>query len=337
MIKMPLISVIVPVYKVEPYLSRCIDSILAQTFTDFEIILVDDGSPDNCGKICDKYAETDKRIFVIHKENGGLSSARNAGIDWAFKNSNSEFITFIDSDDTIVATYLERLMKSIDNCADIATCKLEFFIEETQKSETDGSFNTAPEQFTGKESVIHLYKMNGRVRTEACAKLYRKHMFSNIRFPEGKIHEDQFIIPILLYNSRNVIAINDPLYTYYIRNASITHGDFSAKRFDDIEALQSCQDYFKEKNEQEILELVKRKKNLFHALYIINARKSGVYKNIPQKYKMSLLKALRTLEKSMSFNRFTWRLNQFYPKLVKPYSYWVQLLKKLHLYKDIPD
>ena len=334
---MPKISIIVPVYNVERYICKCIDSILSQTFTDFEIILVDDGSPDNCGNICDEYAKSDNRISVIHRENGGLSVARNTGINWAFQHSDSEFLTFVDSDDTIAENYLEKLTASMDDSTDIVSCKLNFFIEETQKSETDGFFNTTPEQFTGKEAVVHLYKTNGKVRTEACAKLYRKHLFSNIRFPEGKIHEDQFIIPILLYNSRNVVAIDDPLYTYYIRKGSITHGNFSAKRFDDIEALQSCEDYFKEKNEQEISELVKHKKQLFHALYIINARKSGVYKTVPKKYKMSILKALRTLEKSMSFNRFTWRLNQFYPKLVKPYSYWVQLLKKLHLYSDIPD
>lgn len=331
------ISVIVPVYNVEKYIHKCLDSILNQTFTDFEVILVDDGSPDNCGNICDEYAKTDNRIIVIHRVNGGLSAARNSGIDWAFQNSNSEFLTFIDSDDSVSETYLERLINSIDDNADIVTCKLQFLIEETHKIEVDGSFGTTPEYFTGKEAVIHLYKMDNKVRTEAWAKLYRKKMFRNIRFPEGKIHEDQFIIPILLYNSRNVIAINDPLYTYYIRNNSITHGNFSAKRFDDIDALQSCEDFFKEKNETEITELVSRKKKLFHALYTIYARKAGAYRTVPKKYKMTLLKALRTLEKSMSFDRFTWRLAQLYPGLVKPYCYWVQVLKKIHLYTDIPD
>ena len=107
---MPTISVIVPVYKVEKYIHRCVDSILSQTFTDFELILVDDGSPDNCGKICDEYAEKDIRIHVIHQENGGLSAARNAGIDWVFANSDSEWITFIDSDDWVHPEYLERLL-----------------------------------------------------------------------------------------------------------------------------------------------------------------------------------------------------------------------------------
>ena len=144
------ISVIVPVYNVEKYIHKCLDSILKQTFTDFELILVDDGSPDNCGNICDEYAKKDNRIFVVHKKNGGLSAARNSGIDWAFQNSDSEFITFIDSDDTIAENYLEKFMNAMDNNADIVSCKLNFFIEETQKSETDGCFDTPAERFTGK-------------------------------------------------------------------------------------------------------------------------------------------------------------------------------------------
>ncbi|RGM21729.1 glycosyltransferase family 2 protein [Eubacterium sp. OM08-24] len=118
-----LISVIVPVYKVEEYIYRCVDSILAQSFKDFELILVDDGSPDNCGKICDEYAQKDKRITVIHKENGGLSDARNTGIDWALKNSNSNWITFIDSDDWVHTDYLKNLYNAVkENNVDISVC-----------------------------------------------------------------------------------------------------------------------------------------------------------------------------------------------------------------------
>ena len=106
---MPKISVIVPVYKVEKYLRRCIDSILNQTFNDFDLILVDDGSPDSCGDICEKYEKTDNRITVIHRENGGLSAARNSGIKWALKNSDSEWITFVDSDDWLHPDYLKIL------------------------------------------------------------------------------------------------------------------------------------------------------------------------------------------------------------------------------------
>lgn len=107
------ISVVVPVYNVEKYLCRCVDSILAQTFSDFELILVDDGSPDKCGAICDEYTKKDSRVYVIHKENGGLSDSRNVGIKWAIENSDSEWIAFIDSDDWIYEKYLEILLDGI--------------------------------------------------------------------------------------------------------------------------------------------------------------------------------------------------------------------------------
>ena len=128
---MPTISVIVPVYKVEPYLHRCVDSILNQTFEDFELILVDDGSPDNCPVICDEYAAKDSRVVVIHQENGGLSAARNAGIDWAFANSNSQWLSFVDSDDWIHPQTLEHLLRAVEeNGTKISICGYE---------ESDGS------------------------------------------------------------------------------------------------------------------------------------------------------------------------------------------------------
>ena len=111
---MGVISIIVPVYKVEKYLKRCVDSILEQTFRDFELILVDDGSPDQCGRICETYAEKDGRIIALHRENGGLSAARNTGLDWMFANSESSYVTFIDSDDWIHPQYLETLLGTIE-------------------------------------------------------------------------------------------------------------------------------------------------------------------------------------------------------------------------------
>ena len=145
---MKIISVIVPVYKVEKFIHRCIYSILAQTFKDFELILVDDGSPDNCGKICDEYALKDNRIHVIHKENGGLSDARNAGIDWAFANSNSEWITFIDSDDWIHPKYLEALYNAVKKSGcEISICGFE---------ETEGNNPNVDEyyKYAGEETII---------------------------------------------------------------------------------------------------------------------------------------------------------------------------------------
>ena len=120
---MATISVIVPVYKVEPYLHRCVDSILAQSFQDFELILVDDGSPDRCGVICDEYAQKDSRVRVIHQQNGGLSAARNAGIDLVLADSESQWLSFVDSDDWIHPLYLELLERAVrESGADAGAC-----------------------------------------------------------------------------------------------------------------------------------------------------------------------------------------------------------------------
>lgn len=335
---MPLISVIVPVYKVEPYLSRCVDSILSQTFTDFELILIDDGSPDNCGEICDEYAQKDKRIQVIHKENGGLSSARNAGIDWVFANSNSQFITFVDSDDLITRDYLEKLNDTIlDECIDIATCKMHCF-SDFEKLLSDivmyDEPSTLPRTYTGRDAAFHLYKMDGEISIEACTKLYRKTLFANIRFPENKIHEDQAIIPILLYSSCKVATIDNRLYCYFQRSDSITKSSFSNKHFDDIDALESCMNYFKAQQEYAIVELVNTRKIVLLSLYNLQAKHDNKHRQIPKKYKISCLKALYNLEKRMSYDRFSWRLSQFYPRLVKPYSICISILKKLKIYKN---
>lgn len=311
MIKMPLISVIVPVYKVEPYLSRCIDSILAQSFADFELILIDDGSPDNCGKICDEYAQKDNRIHVIHKENGGLSSARNAGIDWAFDNSNSQWLTFIDSDDAIKSNYLYTLYNyAHENNADVVACKA---IRVYNDNELKTAMNTLtkPSQphrlYCGKDACINLYKTTSEIPISSCTKLYKRDLFQNIRFPVGKIHEDQAIVPLIIYSAKKVVAADDVIYCYYCNAESIMGKPFYPKRFDDIDALQSCEEFFKEKNEDEIVNLVIRKKQSNLAFYNLKARKYKVYKMIPDMYKISIVSAWKQMDTS---TRNAWILEQ---------------------------
>ena len=199
-----LISVIVPVYKVEKYIHRCVDSILAQTFTDFELILVDDGSPDNCGKICDEYAEKDNRIHVIHKENGGLSDARNAGIDWAFANSDSEWITFIDSDDWIHPKYLEALYNAVkETGCEISICGYE---ETTGDSPKVDDINLQA-VIVSTEDFFCEHNVNAVV---AWGKLYKKELFREIRYPVGKLHEDEFTTYKLLFQYENCAFVNQP-------------------------------------------------------------------------------------------------------------------------------
>ena len=181
------ISVIVPVYQVEQYLHRCIDSVLQQSFRDFELILVDDGSPDRCGEICDQYAVKDSRIHVIHQKNGGLSVARNAGIEWACANSDSRWLTFLDSDDWIHRDFLRILWDAAQSHnTQIAVCAM------SRKSEYEPDLpleNVSSEAHSAQEVYVRYYGMC----MSACARLIRKDLLRSLRFPVGKLHEDCYV------------------------------------------------------------------------------------------------------------------------------------------------
>lgn len=229
-ITVPKISVIVPIYKVEEYLKRAVDSILQQTFSDLEIILVDDGSPDNCGLMCEEYAKIDSRIKVVHKTNGGLSSARNAGLDVA----TGEYIGFVDSDDWIHPQMYEYLYK----CAtkydlDITTCRFEKtnVFNPQNYTKYDG-FAT----YEVHDSLKFLKNLNLDIfyqySPSVCTKLYKKEVFDNLRFEEGKLFEDTIImIPTFLKASK--IGYTDKVFYYYFQNrqGSIMNYDFTPKYF----------------------------------------------------------------------------------------------------------
>lgn len=211
---MSLISVIVPVYKVEPYLHQCVDSILNQTFKDFELILVDDGSPDNCPAICDEYAKKDSRVIVIHKENGGLSSARNAGLDYVFANSNSEYISFVDSDDYVDVLFLSEMYQAVDY-VDMAVCP--FFVADNGNIIVPQSFDSVECDGDGYWDI----PCYGRVGSVAWNKLYKKTLFKDVRYPVPKLHEDEYVLHRILNSCKKIHIINRPLYYYRKRSDSI--------------------------------------------------------------------------------------------------------------------
>ena len=235
------ISVIVPVYNVEAYLKRCVDSVLAQTYTDFELILVDDGSPDNCPAMCDEYAKKDSRIRVIHQENGGLSAARNAGIDWVFQNSNSEWFSFIDSDDCVHPKYLEVLLNAAENTnTSVAIGGYVEFSEDMPPIET-----VAEPQIRNAEDFFIEKHVNAIV---AWGKLYRRKCFEDIRYPVGKIHEDEFTTYKILFEEEFVSFVDSPLYFYYQNENSITRGVWSEARLDAIDAISEQLEFFRTKH-----------------------------------------------------------------------------------------
>lgn len=227
-----MVSVIIPVYNVEKYLDKCIKSVLRQTYTNLEVILVDDGSPDHCPAMCDEYQRLDQRIKVIHKQNGGLSSARNAGIDAA----TGEWLCFIDSDDYIDANMIKEMLRAADDYqADLVLCNFHFIKENgeiLQRKSVLKDEILSPYQALEKlqEPLPHYYVI-------ACNKLYKRSLFDDIRFPEGKRNEDQFIMHKIFCKCRK-IRTESAYYYYYVQSDnSIMRRHTTARNLDDVEAL----------------------------------------------------------------------------------------------------
>lgn len=244
-----LISIIVPIYKVEKYLDECINSIIKQTYNNIEIILVDDGSPDDCGNICDKYAKEDNRIKVIHKKNGGLSDARNKGIDVA----KGKYITFIDSDDYVEIEYIEKLYNAIkENNTLISQCSI---LKVNNQKEIKNKLGYEENCIkTGIEMINDLYSKHLIENIVVWNKMYNMELFKELRFPFGKIHEDEFTTYKIFYNVDEVAIINNYLYNYRQTDESIIGRKFSTKRLELLEAIEQRLDFFEEYNEIKIYE-----------------------------------------------------------------------------------
>ena len=240
-----LISVIIPVYKVEKYLCRCVDSVLEQTYTNMEIILVDDGSPDNCPVMCDEYARQDSRVKVIHQENAGLSGARNAGIDMA----QGQWLAFVDSDDYLAAGFLERLYQAcVDTGSSLSVCRWEYVRGETIPEHGTGETRV----YTGREMLANLYVPDGAYFVVAWNKLYRKELFEDIRYPLGRIHEDEATTYRIYDKVKKAAYVDRSLYGYFVTPVSITRG-FNPKRMDWVTAVAERLDFFEQKGYTELM------------------------------------------------------------------------------------
>ncbi len=226
---MELISVIVPIYKVEAYLDKCVRSIVDQTYKNLEIILVDDGSPDRCGAMCDAWAARDSRIRVIHKSNGGLSDARNAGMAVAA----GEYIAFVDSDDWIEAAYVQQMYQAIrDTGAGIAACDIRL-VEEGEEVPSVDAY-AGYREYTAEEAISDILVGQG-FRAIACNKLYHRSYLVGERYPVGKHHEDEFFTYRILAKAEKLVYVELSLYCYLQRSGSIMH-TVSMKRLDALDA-----------------------------------------------------------------------------------------------------
>lgn len=239
-----LISVIIPVYKVEKYLRRCLDSVLNQTYQNIEIILIDDGSPDKCPEICDEYEKRDKRIRVIHKKNSGLADVRNIGVECA----SGEYISFVDSDDFIANNYLEVLYEGLKtHGADISIVSYRNF---EQKQKKDNQLVFLPFVECSIEQAMTYYSsIKPRVSIpfiSACCKLYKKNLFQNVKYPLGKLYEDSYTTYKLLSKSSKTVFSQKQLYWYNINTESIMGRRFSSRYIEAVEAFYEAMIFFKE-------------------------------------------------------------------------------------------
>ena len=226
---MDLISVIVPIYKVEPYLDRCVRSIVGQTYENLEIILVDDGSPDNCPDICDDWAAKDSRIRVIHKENGGLSDARNAGLEIA----TGAYIAFVDSDDWVSPDFVNAMHRAVQKSgAEIAACDVQISFGETEPDAYNQE--TAIRICSAEEAIGDILKGKG-FRAVAWNKLYKRSLLEKERYPVGKYHEDEFLTYRILAKADKLVYVDCPLYAYFQRPGSIMNS-VSMKHLDALDA-----------------------------------------------------------------------------------------------------
>ena len=267
----PLITVVIPIYKVEEYLRECIDSILGQTYKNLEIILVDDGSPDKCGKICDEYASKDDRCIVIHQENQGLSGARNSGIQIA----KGAYITFVDSDDYVNKDMIEIMYNHmVEDNADMVVAGFESFFEDGTKSSNDHGGKVFK---LSKEEALDCFLFNDYLTPCACGKLYKTSLWKGIRFPKGKLFEDQFTIYKIIDLTQRIIYLSEPMYHYRKRSGSIGHSNFSEKTYDLYAAINEEFNYINDKYAEKCPNIIVAK--IFWEIVFVNMMILSNYKD----------------------------------------------------------
>lgn len=283
------VSVVVPVYRVEKYLHRCVDSILAQTYADWELVLVDDGSPDNCGSICDDYARKDCRIRVIHRENGGLSAARNSALDFLAENSDSRWVYFLDSDDWLHPETLSVLAAAAEESG------LQVVIGKFGMTQGENPEVTEEQCRWRKVNTQDYFCTERANAAAACGKLFPRECFDSLRFPVGKLHEDEFTTYKILFRWEQTAVVDAPLYAYFQNPESITNSSWNPRRLDKAEALLQRAEWFRESGNtgmyaQSLLAC-------FYYLTVMDEEITACGKDTAVAYRPGIRRELKTLQK----------------------------------------
>ena len=246
----PLITVIVPVYNVEKYIIRCIESVVNQTYKNLEILFVDDGTPDNSAKICQQYADKDSRITVLHKKNGGLSDARNFAMD----RMNGDYVTFIDSDDYVSIYYIENLYNALSKeNADMSISWFKDVFEDDLPKYTDGSNTLENYELLAADKCLERMFYQDYVEISAWGKLYKKDLFNNLRYPFGKLYEDIPVTPVAVQKCKNIAVIRNCDYFYFQRIDGIQNMKFNTKKMDAIENMNFLKSFIAENSPNNLI------------------------------------------------------------------------------------
>ncbi len=285
-IESPLVSIIIPVYKVEPYLEKCVRSVMEQSYRNLEIILVDDGSPDNCPALCDGLANKDRRISVIHKENGGLSDARNCGM----QASKGTYIYFLDSDDYIMPDAIKKMMMvMLEANADIV-CADYCSVTEDGRYIDHGHQNLRSD-FSAGQAIDYFSTRDWG----AWGKLYKRSIHQNIHFPVGRIHEDEAIMFQLISRCNLIAVLPDVLYSYLKRNESITAQTYTKKKMDWFYGWKNNVEFISERYPQQVKKCLSKAwdvsiYNIDYLCLIPDSKKElAEIKNFANKYKLKIL------------------------------------------------
>ena len=283
---MAVISVIVPIYNTEKLLLRCVDSILAQTFQDFELILVDDGSTDGSGGLCDKFAGRDSRITVLHQKNSGVGAARNAGLDWVYAHSDSRWITFVDSDDWAHPQMLECLLDAaVSGGAQLSICGY----QELSGGELDPSAGlTAPERW----KPADFYLQQQILGTVPWGKLYARSCFASIRYPVGTYFDDEYVTYRILFAQEYLPVVPARLYAYYWNPEGLTKKPWNPRRMEVWQAYEQQIDFFTRRADADMCAFRFREylENVYAQLLEVRSAPEGL-----EKYERQIRSHLRRL------------------------------------------
>lgn len=321
-----LISIIVPVYNVRPYVEKCIESLIGQTYHNLEILLVDDGSTDGSGQICDRYARADGRIRVLHKDNGGLSDARNYAIDRA----GGSLLAFVDGDDWIHPQMYELMLDVMESReADVVACQFE------QRDEDFAKQRYVSDQLN--EKILSGAEALSDIEIPlvvAWNKLYKKGVFDKIRYPKGKLHEDEYVIHKIFYQCRKIAVIDKPLYFYTIRQDSIV-ARMTPKRIDDsLEAFADRVAFADRMNWVEVMPAVVKR----YCDYCIDRyqdMESGKYESVGNEY----LDILWQSERNMLQRYVDIEIDKKYKIFAespRKYRKWIAAVNRKNRYRSLP-